>query len=278
MKTKKELVVKSNTLIEASYRLTLVETQIILFAVCRSREMQQGLSSDSWLTISAKDFAHQFDITEKNAFVQLKEAANALFDRIIRIYATDPETGKDEIDTRWLSAKAVIDRSGGIRLMFAPIVIPYITRLGETGQFTSYQLDKIAGMSSTHAIRLYELLVQYLSIGRREIEIAWLREVLELVDDYPRMFDLKKNVIDFATKQINDHSNLAVGYTQRKTGRAITHLDFDIKEKQVARAVMEKKAAKVNPPVINKAYVDKHARPGESYSQAFERLKHGNEP
>lgn len=44
---KHELVVKSNRLIEASYRLSLNEQRIILYAICRCREEQKGLFPDS---------------------------------------------------------------------------------------------------------------------------------------------------------------------------------------------------------------------------------------
>ncbi|MQT50325.1 RepB family plasmid replication initiator protein, partial [Pseudomonas helleri] len=46
MAEKSEVVVKSNRLVEASYRLNLVEQQIILFAISRSRDEQLGLSPD----------------------------------------------------------------------------------------------------------------------------------------------------------------------------------------------------------------------------------------
>lgn len=48
---KNELVVKSNRLIEASYRLTLNEQRIILYAICRCREEQTGLLLTSRLSL-----------------------------------------------------------------------------------------------------------------------------------------------------------------------------------------------------------------------------------
>ena len=227
-----ELVVKSNRIIEASYRLTLVEQQIILFAICRSREEQRGLTSNSWLTIDVESFAKQFGTDKKNASRQLQEATSALYDRSITLYDTDPDTGEPrKIETRWIEAKARIDNAGRIQLMFASLVIPFITRLGEDGGFTSYRLEKIGGMSSAHAVRIYELLVQYLNLGQREIEITWLKETLQLNGQYVAIKDLKKYVIDLAVTQINEHSDIKVSYTQRRTGRVVTHLIFDIKSK-----------------------------------------------
>ena len=77
------VVAKSNRLVEASYRLTLVEQQMILYAICRAREEQKGLSADDWLTIDSKAFAAAFNTDPKNAYRQLNEAAATLYDRSI---------------------------------------------------------------------------------------------------------------------------------------------------------------------------------------------------
>jgi plasmid replication initiation protein len=236
----------------------LLEQQIILFAICRSRDEQRGLSPHSWLTIDAEGFAKQFGTDKKNAYRQLQEAASTLYDRSITLYDTDPDTGKPrKIETRWIEAKARIDNAGKIQLMFASLVIPFITRLGDDGGFTSYRLEKIGGMSSAHAVRIYELLVQYLAAGSREIEIAWLKETLQLNGQYTAIKDLKKYVIDLAVNQINEHSDIMVGYTQRRTGRTVTHLIFSIKAKPEPKASAKPKLIKlpdsVTAPVVRDA-------------------------
>ena len=265
MAEKSEVVVKSNRLVEASYRLNLVEQQIILFAISRSRDEQLGLSPDKPVTIAASDFAQAFGTNETKVYGQLKEAMGELFDRSVTIYDTDPETGKDRtVTTRWISDKAYIDGAGRIQLTFAPRVIPYITRL--ESEFTSYRLEKISGMSSVHAVRLYELLVQYFTIGKRELALANLRESLGLTNEYKAIKDFKKRVLDVAVVQINEHSDIRVSYTQRKTGRTITHLIFAIKpEPKPAQA-------KRNGGKLTDAEVAKRARPGESWEAAHARL------
>jgi plasmid replication initiation protein len=264
---KNELVVKSNRLVEASYRLTLVEQQIVLYSICRSREEQKGLLPDTPVIIDVASFAKLFHIDERNAYHQLKDAMSVLFERKFNFTAIDEATGKLEKGvSRWISEGSYIDGAGQIKVIFSPRVIPFITRLGgEENPFTSYQLEKIGHMTSAHAVRLYELLVQYLSAGTRTVELSWLKETLHLADDYPRLFDLKKRVIDVAVKQINEHSDLRVSYTQRKAGRAVTHLIFDIKSKPEAKP-------KAKRPVIDDAYLAKYAKPGESRDQAYRRL------
>ena len=226
----KELVVKSNRLIEAKYRLTLIEQQIILYAICRCREEQIGLSGDTLVTIHANDFAAQFGTHPEEVYRQLKSAMDTLHTRSVKFHDTADETGKPRvIESNWISNRAYIDGAGQIQIQFSAEIVPLITRL-ETA-FTSYRLDRIGRMTSAHAVRLYELLLQYLSIRKRELEITKLKEILQLNGQYGAIKDLKKWVIDVAVGQINAHSDLLVSYTQRKTGRAVTHLLFDIKSK-----------------------------------------------
>jgi hypothetical protein len=99
-------------------------------------------------------------------------------------------------------------------------------------------------MTSIYGIRLYELLMQWKSTGKREIEIEWLKELLELDTSYERMDNLKRRVIEPAIKDINTHSNFQVSWTQRKTGRKVTHLTFEFSEKKTPKTKPKKEQTK----------------------------------
>jgi plasmid replication initiation protein len=266
---KTELVVKSNRLVEASYRLNLIEQQVVLFAICRAREEEKGLFADLPVTIRAADFAAKFGTGTGTVYEQLKAAMDTLFNRHVVIHDTDPETGKPRVTkTRWISQASYVDGAGHIQFIFAPAVIPFITRLEKT-EFTQYRLEKIGKMSSVYAVRMYETLVQYLTAGKRSLEVAWLRETLCLTGEYSVLADLKKRVIDVAVSQINEHSDIEVSYAQRKTSRVVSHLDFKIKLKDSEKPKPKKKP-------LTQAEVDKKARPGESNDAAWRRLLEEN--
>jgi plasmid replication initiation protein len=229
---KSELVVKSNRLIEASYRLGLNEQRIILYAICRCREEQKGLFPDLPVTITADSFAKQFPSIDKtNVYRQLKEAMDALYERSVTIHDIDPASGHARVKkTRWISEGAYVDGAGNVQVIFTPEVIKYITRL--EAEFTSYQLEKVGHMTSAHAVRIYELLAQHREIGSRTLNLAWLRDTLQIApDEYKLTTNFIRKVIEVAVEQINKHSDLAVSYKPVKTGRAITDFAFKIKEK-----------------------------------------------
>jgi len=261
---KNTIVVKSNKLVEASYRLDLVEQRIILYAIVEARETQKGLT-EGFLTIEAKQFAQTFGMDEGSVYGQLKDAMKTLFNRFIVARDIHPESGKERVSMiRWISTASYIDGLGAVQLRFATDMLPYVTRL-ET-EFTSYRLEKIGRMSSVHAVRLYELLVQHLGLGKREIEIVWLKETLDIADAYSRIESLKRSVIEPALAQINEYSDIRVSYTQRKTGRAVTHLIFAIKPEPKAVPVKQKGSK------LSRAEIAKQARPGESWEEAHSRL------
>lgn len=229
-----ELVVKSNRLIEASYRLGLNEQRIILYSICRCRDEQKGLFPDLPVTITADAFAKQFpSIGRGNVYQQLKDAMDALYERSVTIHDTDPSTGHSRVrKTRWISEGAYVDGAGNVQVIFTPEVIKYITRL--EAEFTSYQLEKVGKMTSAHAVRVYELLSQHRDIGSRTLNLAGLREKLGIEPgEYKLTADFIRKIIEVAVKQINDHSDLIISYKPVKTGRAITGFVFKIKVKEL---------------------------------------------
>jgi plasmid replication initiation protein len=230
---KTEIVVKSNRLIEASYRLGLNEQRIILYSICRCREEQKGLFPDLPVTINANAFAKQFPSIDKtNVYRQLREAMDALYDRSVTIHDIDPTSGHPRVKkTRWISEAAYVDGVGNIQVIFTPEVIKYITRL--EAEFTSYQLEKVGHMTSAHAVRMYELLAQNRDIGTRTLNLAWLRDAL-LIDagEYKLTADFTRKVLDISVEQINKHSDITVSYKPKKTGRAISDFVFKIRDKE----------------------------------------------
>lgn len=229
---KSELVVKSNRLIEASYRLSLNEQRIILYAISRCREEQRGLFPDLPITITADSFLKRFPSVDKShVYGQLKEAMDALYDRSVTLYEIDENTGMEQVSkTRWISKASYIDGAGHIKVVFTPEVIKYITRLEV--EFTSYQLEKVGRMTSAHAVRIYELLTQHRGIGSRMLNLAWLREALQLEpDEYKLTANFVNRIIQPSVDQINKHSDLTVSYKPVKTSRAITDFIFKIRDK-----------------------------------------------
>jgi plasmid replication initiation protein len=274
--SRNDLVVKSNRLIEASYRLDMVEQRLILMAIVGARNTGTGINADTFLEVRIADFVSMFKTDEKSSYAQLRAATDSLFNRWILLRGVDEATGKPlERKTRWVSSVEYVEGAGLVRLQFASVVVPYITRL--ESEFTSYRIGAVSQMSSSYAIRMYELLVQWGGTGSREVELPWLKRTLCVENAYGAIKDLKKWVIDVALEQINAHSDLSVSYSQRKNGRTVTHLIFTFSKKP--QALKQPKTRQLaGAGGMSKKEIERLARPGETYEEAEERIRKSMQP
>lgn len=220
--SKKELIVKSNQVIEASYQLSSTEQRIVLAAISKiGRDAE--ITDDEIYRVTVDDLKN-LGVHEKTAYRDLKDGVNRLYERSINLAIDD-----ESIKMRWVQSIRFLESKSVVGLRFSKEILPFISNLSR--EFTKYSLSDIAGMSSAYAIRIYELLSQYRSIGKREISVESLRTMLELGKRYPLFADLKRWVIDTTVDQINEYSPLSVKYEQKKTGRKVTHIQFSFKEK-----------------------------------------------
>lgn len=224
---KKSEVVKSNELVQASYTLSLIEQRLILLAIVEARETGLGIDAQLPLTVNAAVYAAQFAVSLDAAYAALSSAVSTLFERQVTFYDHHPQTGQVRRNkTRWVSKVSYVEGAGLVQLIFAPDIVPEITRLEIN--FTKYDLEQIAGLHSAYAVRLYELLIQWRSVGKTpRVELAQLRNQLGLYEDeYQRMHHFKVRVLDLAVTQINQHTHLHVSYEQHKQGREIVGFTF----------------------------------------------------
>lgn len=228
MAKNKELIVKKdNALVTAAYTLGLAEQRMLLLAAATANSNSDPLNG---LTLQASQYAEAYKVTRETAYEALREAGESLFERRITLYE-----GADKTVTRWVSFVKYKQGTGSIELGFSPVVLPLFNNLQE--RFTVYALEQIADLTSVHAVRLYELLIQWRSVGKTPIfELAKFRATLGIEpDEYPRMTDFKRRVLDAAINQINKHTDIHAEYEQHKTGRSITGLSFRFKVKQADR-------------------------------------------
>ena len=226
-----ELIVKDNALMNASYNLDLVEQRLILLAILEARESGKGINANDPLTVHAESYINQFGVHRTTAYQALKDACKDLFARQFS-YQEKRERGRANITSRWVSQIAYIDETATVEVIFAPAVVPLITRLEE--QFTQYDIEQISGLSSAYAVRMYELLICWRSTGKTPvIELGEFRKRIGVLDtEYTRTDNLKMRVIELALKQINDHTDITATYEQHKKGRTITGFSFKFKQKK----------------------------------------------
>jgi len=239
----RDLVVKDNALINASYNLDLVEQRLILLAIVEARDSGRGINANDPLEVHAESYVNQFNVARQTAYQALKDACKDLFVRQFSYQEINKRGNVENVLSRWVSELRYIDDEATVKLIFAPAIVPLITRLEE--QFTKYELQQISNLSSAYAVRLYELLIAWRSTGQTPIiELAEFRQKIGVLDDeYTRMGNFKDRVLNLAIAQINEHTDINVQCQQHKKGRNISGFSFTFKLKKVVIAHSKEQTA-----------------------------------
>ena len=232
-KSKKDLVVKDNALINASYYLSLTEQRLILLAIIQARA--EKLTNSNEFKVRVSSYINAYGVQDATAYEAIKKATETLRTRYFtfeRVVDGEPE----KVVSNWVQSIAYAENSSYIKIKFTDDVMPLITQLEK--HFTSYELEQVKDLTSIYAIRLYEMMMQWRSSGQtQQIPIDELRYKLGIEpDEYKQMVNFKTKVLDFAINQINEHTDIKASYEQHKEGRSITGFTFTFKPKQKPKA------------------------------------------
>ena len=228
MSKESRLVVKDNSLIDASFNLSLVEQRIMLMAIVEARELPK-LTFDTPVKVSVKSYIDQFKVASSTAYESLQDAVDTLFERQFSYY--DPVMD-ERFKERWIYKASYIDDKGHVVMFFTPTVISMISRLYKN--FTQYLIDEVSDFKSKYSVRLYELLIKYKELGSsKKYTIDELRSLLGVENtEYKTMSLFKVNVLDKAVKEINTKTDIQIKYDQFKEGRTISHILFKLSKKK----------------------------------------------
>ncbi len=216
---KKDVVItKANALIEASYELSLNEQRIVL--ACASKlDSRKPLPKDNRFTLTADEFADLYGVDMRNAYTELKDATERLFER--KITKIDKNRRSD---VRWVYRAEYLAKEGMVELAFSPTIAPYLTQLNQ--RFTSYPQSQVRDLRRPYSIRLFEMMAQFQSTGVLRISIEDFRDRLQLKNKYERYTNLKARVIVPAVKELQDKSSIDITWKPIKQGRIVEMLEF----------------------------------------------------
>lgn len=224
----RELVTKSNSLVRATYSLTLGEHRLIGACAARVRKTGQGLTDKEPIEISAQEYSELYDLDKSWAYKELRAAADSLFERKI--------TFKDEVDgkkgvtrIRWVQRISYFDDEGLVSVAFSTDVAPHITDMSR--DFTSYYLNNIKNLSSPYAVRLYEQFARWRNAGTTPmIEIDELKRLMGIEPDRYTRIDVFRKLLNSHIDNISQKTDLTISYETKKRGRTIVGFVFHICE------------------------------------------------
>ena len=214
-------VVKSNQLIESKGRMNTLEQK--LFATMVSMIQKEDVDFKEY-EMKISEIAHIINVNYPSFYEDIHSAAESLLSKTTRI-----KEGKKTISVSFISSLTSNKSTGSISMRFDPNLKPYLLDL--QNRYTQYQLKNVCQLTSSHSIRIYELLKQYEKIGYRDIGVSELKEFLGIENSYAAFKDFEKRVLAVAKEEINAFTDLNIDYKKLKTGKAITSISFLVARK-----------------------------------------------
>lgn len=221
------VVRKSNSLIEASYKLSVNEQRLILMLASSVKSEDKDFCP---YRIAIKDFANLLELKNKNVYQDVEELVLGLREKTVTIFLKD-----SVLHTGWLSSIEYFTGEGIIELSFDPKLKSFLLDLKE--RFTSYKLKQIIQLRSSFSIRIYELLKQYERMKERTLELSRLRELLGIEDDQYELYGhFKSRVLLWAQTELAAKTDIAFDFEEIKVGRSVKKIRFIIRAQQQPEA------------------------------------------
>lgn len=217
-------VIQSNRLIEAHYRLNFQEKRLVLWLI---KEIRPDDIDFRKYAVKISEFADFMGLSADNQYDEMKKLTKFLTTRSIELY--DPQI-RDTRQMAWLSFAHWEPAKGICSVQFHPELKPYLLKLTE--HYTKTKYSEFLGLSSGYSIRIFELLNQYESIGRRTTKIEDIKKWCGIgVEEYVLYGHLKERVIEKAKMDINNQTEYEVDYTEIKESRKVVSLEWSIKKR-----------------------------------------------
>lgn len=223
------LIKKSNNLIESRYKFDIWETRVFLSVLAQIRRDDDDFQV---YRIWYKDVIKTFGLKSGDSYSLLRQAAQSLMGKSFFVsYENEGVTREKqyhilrEIDylKKGQSGRAV-ENNEYIDVTVEQKMKPLLLQLQKN--FTAYDLRNIVKLG-VYPVRIYELLKQYQTIGKRKLEVEEMKRMFEVTGRYNLFGDFFRWIVKPAIKEINKHTDITITDVEKiKEGRRVVALRF----------------------------------------------------
>jgi plasmid replication initiation protein len=234
----------SRSLINGSHGLTLNEKRLLMTALrgidskkSAWHHNHNGMAGQVTVRVTAEQFAGVADLGDREgrehsaAYQGLIDACERLATRRVRY-----KEGGDIVTLPWVTLARYRPGEAWAEVTFHPALNPHIFAL--RNRFVSYPLEYARGLQSVYSWRLLELLMKERDRGRLFIKLEDLCISLAIPETY-KFGDIKRRVIQLAVDELNKKGDFVIGWQAKKTGRAVSSLDFTCVENPQRKLSLE---------------------------------------
>lgn len=232
----KEMIYQANYLINHRQNMSRDENRFFLTLVS-----QIGKDDDS-LTyrVPVSLFAETWDIDRSAMYRKVKDVLQSLCKKGVHVEEVTKSGKRRVFGFGFISEYEYIEGSAVAEVTISAKFKPYLLELKKA--YTGYTLEQVVKLDAAGAgyltIRMYEICVQWLYKGDFQYNVVELKDVLDIKDKYPRLFDLKKYVLKPAVDLINAVSDISIDYNVSGRGSAAV-ISFTVQRKPMIEEVPE---------------------------------------
>ncbi len=222
-------VVQSNPLVNAQYKLDMVEQKVLRYIISLIKPYDENFEK-RFYRVQIEELGKFFGWSEQSGelFQYVRKIADKLKATTIKVIK--PNT---TIVTSWIASYEYPKSKGWIEFEFSSKLESELLKIKD--QFTQYYLKNISKLKSQYSVRIYELLKQYANIGTKEISIEGLKKMLGIGEhEYKQYEHLKSRILKKAHKEINQKTDIDFDWKPIKEARKVIAILFcNIQQKTI---------------------------------------------
>ena len=193
----KSLVVQSNKLVEAKYRLSVEEQKIIKILIA---QIQRDDGDFKEYEFHVRDLAKMLGMEHKDPYGVLGRITKRLISRVLEYHSQ--ETNR-YLQTAWLAGALYKKNEGTVALSFHPYLKPLLLQL--QSYFTKYELGQVLQFKGQYTIRFFEFRKSFLGRNKKEV-IFSLKELWDVLGlkkgEYSVFKNFKNRVLEPARLEL----------------------------------------------------------------------------
>lgn len=238
--------IENSFVIDAHYKLSVVEQKIVLYLISKINPKSQELGTSLYFQIPLVELEKILLCDRGKKMASLKSYMKILIEKLSarRIYPAKNSKIGNHIVTggyiKWFQSILLLEDEYGqtfVEFMFANRMLPFIIQLS---QYVQLNVLEVMSMTKVHAIRMYQVFKSEREKhrGRKDIclvkyNLDDLRLLLGLSNKYKETKSFKRNVIDVIKNDINKHSSeIHIEYKLIRKGRKINAVEFSVSDNE----------------------------------------------
>lgn len=224
---REQYVVKANEVIQKSKSaLTAPQLKALSFILSKVKPSD---SVKEWYQFTISEYCDVLGIAKGGRGYEIVK--NSIKSLVDKESFWMPLADGSEVTVRWIEKALVNYGSGKIKVRLDEDMQKFV--IGLQSNYTQYSLLAELPMRSAYSIKIYELLKSYSNLGEHFFPLDDLKSKL-CAEHYKRFPDFRRKVLETATKEINQYSDLIISWIPEKAGNKVIGIRYRIERKSMA--------------------------------------------